>query len=109
MGRKKHGYGGGRRGRLAGRACCVEPSADFSDDIISISSLREGERAVVVGFSGQMGPYRRKLLSMGFIPGTEILLKRRAPLGDPVEIQVRGFNVSLRKEEANVLLLRRTA
>ncbi len=44
--------------------------------------------------------YRNRLLSMGLTPGTEFLVERRAPLGDPVEISLRGFRLSLRREEA---------
>ncbi|AEJ60921.1 FeoA family protein [Spirochaeta thermophila DSM 6578] len=76
---------------------------------VTLSRLREGEKAVVVGFKGGPGPYRRKLLAMGFIPGTPIAVKRRAPLGDPVEVELRGYLVSVRRDEAEILLLRRAS
>jgi ferrous iron transport protein A len=47
--------------------------------------------------------YKRKLLAMGLTPGTEIVVTRHAPLGDPTEIEVRGFRLSLRKGEADAL------
>ncbi|MFM8443461.1 MAG: ferrous iron transport protein A [Methylococcus sp.] len=65
--------------------------------------LRVGERARVVGFTEGGKAYRRKLLSMGLTPGVEIAVIRVAPLGDPVEIRVRGFALSLRKDEAEAL------
>ena len=65
--------------------------------------LRVGDRARVVGFTEGGKAYRRKLLSMGLTPGVEIAVIRVAPLGDPVEIRVRGFALSLRKDEAEAL------
>ena len=65
-----------------------------------ISEMSVGERARVVGFAETGKDYRRKLLTMGLTPGIEIGIARIAPMGDPVEIKVRGFSLSLRKEEA---------
>jgi len=47
--------------------------------------------------------YRQRLIAMGLIPGTEFTVSRMAPLGDPIEILVRGFALSLRKHEASIL------
>ncbi|EKD74296.1 MAG: ferrous iron transport protein A [uncultured bacterium] len=47
--------------------------------------------------------YRHRLISMGLLPGTEFIVSHIAPLGDPVEITVRGFSLSLRKGEASIL------
>lgn len=49
--------------------------------------------------------YKQKLLAMGLTPGTEFTVTRVAPLGDPVEIRVRGFKLSLRKDEAEALVV----
>ncbi len=68
-----------------------------------ISELRVGERARIVGFAEAGKDYRRKLLTMGLTPGAEIGITRVAPMGDPIEIRVRGFALSLRKEEAVAL------
>jgi len=65
--------------------------------------LRVGDRARVLGFTEGGKAYRRKLLSMGLTPGVEIAVIRVAPMGDPVEIRVRGFALSLRKDEAEAL------
>jgi ferrous iron transport protein A len=62
-----------------------------------------GDRARVLGFTEGGKAYRRKLLSMGLTPGVEIAVIRMAPMGDPVEIRVRGFALSLRKDEAEAL------
>lgn len=69
----------------------------------TISDLKVGDRAKVAGFTDTGRGYRRKLLTMGLTPGAEISITRLAPMGDPVEIRVRGFSLSLRKEEAAAL------
>jgi ferrous iron transport protein A len=74
---------------------------------LKVKALRPGERAEIVGYEGKDLVYRQKLLSMGLTKGTEIKLLKVAPLGDPVEIEVRGFNLSLRKDEADILKIRR--
>jgi len=66
----------------------------------TLGQLQVGERARVTGYGEAGGAYRRKLLSMGLTPGVEIGISRVAPMGDPVEIKVRGCSLSLRKEEA---------
>lgn len=62
-----------------------------------------GDRASVIGFAEGGKAYRRKLLAMGLTPGAELSVVRVAPMGDPVEIRVRGFSLSLRKDEAGAL------
>ncbi len=69
----------------------------------SISELKVGDRATVAGYTETGKGYRRKLLAMGLTPGAEIGISRVAPMGDPVEIRVRGSSISLRKEEAAAL------
>jgi ferrous iron transport protein A len=69
----------------------------------TISELKVGDRAKVAGYTETGRGYRRKLLTMGLTPGAEISITRLAPMGDPVEIRVRGFSLSLRKEEAAAL------
>jgi ferrous iron transport protein A len=66
----------------------------------TLGQLQVGDRARVSGFTETGSGYRRKLLTMGLTPGAELKITRVAPMGDPVEIQVRGFSLSLRKEEA---------
>jgi ferrous iron transport protein A len=74
------------------------------------TSLREmgiGDKAIVTGFEKTHKGYRKKLLAMGLTPGTPFSITRYAPMGDPIEIQVRGFALSLRKDEASTLLVER--
>ncbi len=59
----------------------------------------------VIAYAPGCRDYKRKLLAMGLTPGTEFTVKRHAPLGDPTEIEVRGFRLSLRKGEADALVV----
>ncbi len=70
---------------------------------VTLGELRSGESARVLAFKSAGAAYRRKLLAMGLIPGTVFLVARVAPLGDPIQLQVRGFQLSLRRHEAAVI------
>lgn len=65
----------------------------------TLRDMRPGEKGVIVRVAGR-GPARRRLLDMGVTRGTPFEVERVAPLGDPVEIKVKGYHLSLRKEEA---------
>lgn len=58
-----------------------------------------GESGVVKAVGGE-GKIKRRLFDMGITPGAEILMRKKAPLGDPIEITVRGYELTLRKTEA---------
>lgn len=62
-----------------------------------------GDTHRILGFDKKDKNARQRLLAMGLTPQTEFLVKRIAPLGDPIEIIVRGFSLSLRKAEAALL------
>lgn len=64
-----------------------------------------GSKLKVVGYEPTARDYKRKLLAMGLTPGAELWVKRHAPMGDPTEIEVRGFRLSLRKDEADALIV----
>lgn len=70
-----------------------------------LSDLRPGDYARVAGYEPAPPGYRSKLLAMGLTRGVLVRLCRVAPLGDPVEIEVRGFRLTLRKDESAVLRL----
>lgn len=76
---------------------------------MTLKELKVGERAKVSGFLESGRAYRRKLLTMGLTPGAEFSVTRVAPMGDPVEIRVRGFALSLRKDEAAALSVEKIA
>lgn len=67
------------------------------------TTLKAGDSAVIAGFVGVDPAYRKKLLAMGMTPGTPFKVVRVAPLGDPVEIMVRGYLISLRRKEASLI------
>jgi len=72
---------------------------------IPLSELKPGEKGVISKVVGDR-EVRRRLLDMGLTRGTEITVVRRAPLGDPVEFLLKGYNLSLRKRESeNVYVL----
>jgi ferrous iron transport protein A len=75
---------------------------------MSLINMAVGNRGRVIGFEHSNALYRKKLLAMGLTRGTEFSINRFAPLGDPIEIEVRGYNLSLRKQEAKVLLVEGT-
>lgn len=70
---------------------------------VKLATVPIGSKLRVIGYEPTARDYKRKLLAMGLTPGVDILVKRHAPLGDPTEIEVRGFALSLRKDEANAL------
>ena len=76
---------------------------------MTLKDLLVGDRARVAGFLEGGNAYRRKLLSLGLTPGAELSVTRVAPLGDPVEIRVRGFALSLRRDEAATLSVEKLA
>lgn len=65
----------------------------------TLNQLEPGERATIVKVGGE-GPVRRRILDMGVVKGADIEVVRVAPLGDPVEFRIKGYNLSLRKSEA---------
>ena len=67
-----------------------------------LSQIQTGQIVQVVGIAGQSS-FRRRLMELGLVPGTRVELVRVAPLGDPVELLVRGASLSIRKAEAGVI------
>jgi len=66
---------------------------------VNLSELRQGQTATVVRVGGD-GPFRKRLYEMGFLQGTEIYVEKYAPLRDPIEVTLKGYQVSLRVDEA---------
>jgi len=69
-----------------------------------LSTLAVGERGVVMSVAGDSG-IRRRLRAMGFVAGTEVSARRCAPMGDPVAYDLMGYCLSLRKEEAALVMV----
>lgn len=70
----------------------------------TLSELEVGDTARVQGYQAD-NDYVARLVRLGLIPGTELTIKRRAPLGDPIQISFRGYSLVLRPAEATDLLL----
>lgn len=70
----------------------------------SLKDISVGETAVVVKILGE-GALRRRLLDMGITKGVKILVRKLAPLGDPMQIHVRGYELSLRQAEAERIVV----
>ena len=69
-----------------------------------LSEFKVGETGLVKKVEGE-GRFRRRLLDMGVTPGTKVYLRKKAPLGDPLEITIRGYELTLRKTEARLVVL----
>ncbi len=75
---------------------------------IKIKDLEIGDIAKVVKYENFGNrQYRSKILSMGLTRGAIIKVLKKAPFGDPIEIEIRGFHLTLRKNEANMIIVRR--
>ncbi|MBI2264658.1 MAG: ferrous iron transport protein A [Armatimonadetes bacterium] len=64
-----------------------------------LSVLKPGERGRIVKIAAK-GPLKRRLMDMGILVGEEVRMEKIAPLGDPLEIRVKNYNLSFRKKEA---------
>lgn len=65
----------------------------------TLDGFSVGETGVIKSVSGE-GKIRRRLFDMGVTPGAEVTLRKKAPLGDPIEVTIRGYELTLRKTEA---------
>ncbi len=68
----------------------------------SLRNIKPGERAKVLKIHGE-GAVRRRIMDMGLTRGTEVLVRKVAPLGDPVEVTVRSYELSLRKGDCEMI------
>ncbi len=72
--------------------------------LLKLDEMSKGETGLIKRVEGE-GRFRRRLFDMGVTPGAEVYLRKKAPLGDPIEITIRGYELSLRKAEANLVLV----
>jgi len=70
---------------------------------MKLSELKTGERATIQSF--ESSELELKLMEMGCLPGEEIVVEQVAPLGDPISVRISGYSLSLRKNEANQILV----
>jgi ferrous iron transport protein A len=69
---------------------------------LALSQLKTGEAGIVVKVRGS-GSIQRRIVDMGIVPGTKITVQKFAPLSDPMDLKLKGFNLSLRKSEAEFI------
>ncbi len=68
----------------------------------TLKDVKVGETVTVAKLHGE-GPVKRRIMDMGITKGTEVYVRKVAPLGDPVEVTVRGYELSLRKADAEMI------
>ena len=73
---------------------------------MTLADLKTGQAGEIIGYTLGNSAYRAKLLALGLTHGVQVKIINVAPLGDPFELAVRGFHLSLRKEEARVFKVR---
>lgn len=66
---------------------------------MKLSELKKGDSAVVLSVNSDNLPLKRRLLDMGVTKGVEVKVKKIAPLGDPIDIELRGYELCLRKSD----------
>ena len=75
---------------------------------MTIDDLQIGQQGVISAVGGE-GALRLRFLDMGRIPGTRVVLQKVAPMGDPIQIQVRGYELTIRREDARMIDLQEVA
>lgn len=75
---------------------------------MTLNELKTGSSSIITAVGGD-GPLRCRLLDMGLIPHTRVTLQKVAPMGDPIEIRVRGYELTLRVEEAQKIEVKEAA
>ena len=71
----------------------------------TLKDVKMGETITVAKLHGE-GPVKRRIMDMGITKGVEIFVRKVAPLGDPMELKVRGYELSLRKTDAEIIEVR---
>lgn len=66
---------------------------------MTLNELRIGSKSRIIAVNGQ-GALRRRLLDMGLTPHTEVMVRKKAPMGDPIELQLRGYELTIRLDDA---------
>ncbi len=69
---------------------------------MTLKDVKVGQRATVVKLHGE-GAVKRRIMDMGITKGTELFVRKVAPLGDPMELNVRGYELSVRKSDAEMI------
>jgi len=71
----------------------------------TLKELKTGEKGVIIKVLGEKGAVKKRLMDMGMTSGAEVLVRKVAPLGDPIEVNIRGYELTLRKAEAQNIII----
>lgn len=71
---------------------------------MTLDELKVGQRGAILQVGGE-GALRRRLLDMGLTPKTQVMVRKKAPLGDPIELHLRGYELTIRKEDAAKIVM----
>ncbi len=85
-----------------------EPIVTTATRVVPLNKLEVGDRATVCGITAETA-VRRRLLEMGFVRGERLKIAKLAPLGDPMELVIKGYHLSLRREEGACILVTKDA
>ena len=80
----------------------------MAGDIVKLSELLIGQAGEIVKV-GAVGEIKKRLLEMGVVPGARVEVERVAPLGDPIEVMIMGYHLSLRESEAAEISVKKAA
>ncbi|MDP2724243.1 MAG: FeoA domain-containing protein, partial [Bacteroidales bacterium] len=69
---------------------------------MNLADLKNGDKAIIIKVKGR-GAFRKRIMEMGFVAGKQVIVIKNAPLRDPVEYNVMGYNISLRRSEASLI------
>ena len=73
---------------------------------MTLNDLKIGQSGIITGVGGE-GALRLRLLDMGLIPKTRVRVQKVAPMGDPIQIQIRGYELTIRREDAQRIEIRK--
>jgi ferrous iron transport protein A len=71
----------------------------------TLKELKPGEKAIISKIEGEKGAIKKRLMDMGVTRGAEVLIRKVAPLGDPIEVNIRGYELTIRKSEAEWIIV----
>ena len=74
-------------------------------DYRTLEDLTPGQSGTILSIANKSGTVKRRLVDMGLTPGTEVRVTKIAPLGDPIEVSLRGYELSLRKADAGQIVM----
>ena len=72
---------------------------------MTLNELKIGQKSTIVAVNGE-GALRGRLLDMGLTPHTEVMVRKMAPMGDPIEVNLRGYELTLRIEDAKKIVVK---